>query len=317
MPASEVEPELDSPPGRRRRLLDDVPAGRLDERVEPHRQRLRRGCPGRRGASPASWAALMSWSQVTGCVMSSPAASATDLRYQSSCVLAQNGTATSSSFQVGPRWRAGRRPRVTRCATSVGHRREEAGLRELGDVRRVEAHDVDRRVLGRQAADQLLALRRASRAAAATSRSCSAPSASSVQRAGDLGLAAGVGVDVPGEGRRAADRRRRRRPACRRRPASAAVPATPVGAAAAAGPATPAGPRPDRWMSASVFASVIASVGAPATGSTAVSESGAGHRGCQFEPCADREIGHRTDDRRAAAAAVSARGPGSRSPRAW
>ena len=49
-----------------------------------------------------SWAALMIWSQVTGCVMSSPAASATDLRYQSSCVLAQNGTATSLSFQVEP-----------------------------------------------------------------------------------------------------------------------------------------------------------------------------------------------------------------------
>lgn len=49
-----------------------------------------------------SAAASMSWSHVTGFDMSSPAFSATDLRYQSSCVLAQNGTATSSSFHVAP-----------------------------------------------------------------------------------------------------------------------------------------------------------------------------------------------------------------------
>ena len=59
-------------------------------------------------------------------------------------------------------------PSVTRCGDVVGDRREEAGLGELGDERRVEAHDVDRGVLGRQAADQLLALRGASRGAAAT-----------------------------------------------------------------------------------------------------------------------------------------------------
>src|SRR5919107_183855 len=49
-----------------------------------------------------SWpsAASISWSQVTGWVMSSPAASATDFRYQRSWVLAQKGTAMSSSSQV-------------------------------------------------------------------------------------------------------------------------------------------------------------------------------------------------------------------------
>ena len=40
LPAAEVEAEL-VVLGVRRRLLDDVPAGRLDQRVEPHRQRLR------------------------------------------------------------------------------------------------------------------------------------------------------------------------------------------------------------------------------------------------------------------------------------
>ncbi len=41
----------------------------------------------------------MTWSQVIGSLAgSSPACSTTDLRYQSSCVLAQNGAATSSSF---------------------------------------------------------------------------------------------------------------------------------------------------------------------------------------------------------------------------
>ena len=47
-----------------------------------------------------SWssAALMIWSHVTGLVGSTPAAFATDLRYQSSCVFAQNGAATSWSF---------------------------------------------------------------------------------------------------------------------------------------------------------------------------------------------------------------------------
>src|SRR5699024_3770963 len=47
-------------------------------------------------------AASSSWSQVTGSDMSSPASSATDSRYHSSCVLAQKGTATSSSSQVAP-----------------------------------------------------------------------------------------------------------------------------------------------------------------------------------------------------------------------
>src|SRR3954453_11035214 len=41
----------------------------------------------------------MIWSHVTGLVMSRPADLASDLRYQSSWVLAQNGAATSLPFQ--------------------------------------------------------------------------------------------------------------------------------------------------------------------------------------------------------------------------
>lgn len=46
------------------------------------------------------FAASMTWSQVTGLVMSRPASFATDLRYQRTWVLAQKGAATSSSFHV-------------------------------------------------------------------------------------------------------------------------------------------------------------------------------------------------------------------------
>src|SRR3954454_10471640 len=67
-----------------------------------------------------SCAALTIWSQVTGWVMSSPAAAATDLRYQSSCVLAQNGTATSLSFQVADSSAPGTTPSLTWDATSSG-----------------------------------------------------------------------------------------------------------------------------------------------------------------------------------------------------
>src|ERR1700712_316830 len=49
---------------------------------------------------PWSCAAETTWSQVTGFVMSSPAAEATDLRYQRGWVLDQNGTATSFLSQV-------------------------------------------------------------------------------------------------------------------------------------------------------------------------------------------------------------------------
>src|SRR3954465_3851093 len=66
------------------------------------------------------WAALMTWSHVTGWVMSRPAAWATDLRYQSSWVLAQNGTATSLPFQVEPSMADCTTPSDTRWATSSG-----------------------------------------------------------------------------------------------------------------------------------------------------------------------------------------------------
>ena len=98
----------------------------------------------------------MIWSQVTGCVMSRPSP-ATDLRYQSSWVLAQNGTATSPPCQVDASIELGNVLAGSRL-DGRRHRRQEARLGELGHVGRVDAHDVDRRVVGRQAAHQLLAL---------------------------------------------------------------------------------------------------------------------------------------------------------------
>ena len=49
---------------------------------------------------PFSLAAWMIWSQVTGCSMSMPACSTKDFRYQSTCVLDQNGATTSWSSHV-------------------------------------------------------------------------------------------------------------------------------------------------------------------------------------------------------------------------
>src|SRR3712207_4634515 len=73
-------------------------------------------------ASWVSWdcAASISWSQVTGWVMSRPAASATDFWYQSSWVLAQNGTVTSSPSQLAAWTALCTTPSVTRPATSSG-----------------------------------------------------------------------------------------------------------------------------------------------------------------------------------------------------
>ena len=121
--------------------------------------------------------------------MSSPAASATDLRYQSSWVLAQNGTATSSSFQVADSSEPWTTPSLTSRRDVVGHRGEEAGLGELGDEREVQAHDVDRVVLGREPADQLLALRVGVARAAREVSILYCPFAASRARRGDLRLA--------------------------------------------------------------------------------------------------------------------------------
>jgi hypothetical protein len=76
------------------------------------------------------WAAIVvSWSlaastncsQVTGSFSGSrPAASATDFLYQNSWVLAQNGIATSSSFQVEPSMALWTTSSVTRSPTSSG-----------------------------------------------------------------------------------------------------------------------------------------------------------------------------------------------------
>src|SRR5690349_12797817 len=67
-----------------------------------------------------AWAALTSWSHVTGWVKSSPASWATDFRYQSSCGLAQNGTATSLPFHLADARRPGTTPSLTSEATASG-----------------------------------------------------------------------------------------------------------------------------------------------------------------------------------------------------
>src|SRR5687767_5865998 len=69
-----------------------------------------------------SWdlAASTICSQVTGWVMSRPAASATDLRYQSSWVFAQKGIATSSPSHVEPSMALCTTSAVTRCPRSSG-----------------------------------------------------------------------------------------------------------------------------------------------------------------------------------------------------
>ena len=89
-----------------------------------------------------AWAAAMTWSKVTGPLMSSPAFSATDLRYHSSWVLAQNGAATSFPFQCEASSAPWTRSAVKSCRYCSGTSDEIAGLSELGDDDRVEAHDV-------------------------------------------------------------------------------------------------------------------------------------------------------------------------------
>ena len=74
-------------------------------------------------------AALIIWSQVKpGAVGSTPAASATDLRYQSSWVLAQNGAATSWSFQYAVSSGASRTPSVRVAASSASNGRRKPAL---------------------------------------------------------------------------------------------------------------------------------------------------------------------------------------------
>ena len=98
----------------------------------------------------------MIWSQVTGWLMSRPASSTNDLRYQSTWVLDQNGATTSWSSQVAAVDGALERllARTASCR-SGGDLGEVAGVRELRRERRVEAHQVDRGVLRRQPAGQL------------------------------------------------------------------------------------------------------------------------------------------------------------------
>ena len=222
----------------------------------------------------------MIWSHVTGAVAGSrPAAFATDLRYQSSCVFAQNGTVTSLPSHCRPRQRAGDDVLRHPLRDVVRHGCQEPGLGHLGDERRVQAHDVDRRVLGGQSSGELLAL---GAGVARQDRHLERVLAVRGLRAllGDLGLAAVVRVDVPGEHRcsgpgpcaccqrsdephphtRASARERRRTEHLRTEASTPHTPrATPVRPMRATGSAVsrtmncPPGQRPDlrRWRRAS------------------------------------------------------------------
>ena len=94
---------------------------------------------------------------------------------------------------------AGQRARGELLRLGVAVRPEEAGLGELGDERRVEAHQVDGGVLGRQPPDQLLPL---AGGVVREHRRLDAVGAVRRRRAlrGQLGLPAVVGVDVPVQG---------------------------------------------------------------------------------------------------------------------
>ncbi len=177
---------------------------------------------------PWSRAASISCSQVTGCSMSSPAASATDFRYQSSCVLAQNGTATSSSFQVDRLDRALDDASLTSLGDVVGHRAPGSRpARTPGRTATSRLMMSIERSAGREAAHQLLAL---GVGVAGQHRDLDRvrPVRLLAAATGDLRLPAAVRVDVPGQrGRARRSRRHRRRPGCRQRRGAAAAPASP------------------------------------------------------------------------------------------
>ena len=111
-------------------------------------------------------------------------------------MFAHIGTAASLPFQVAPVTAGFTAPVGERPRLVLGDRREESGLGELGHEHGIEAHEIDRLVLRREPAQQLLALvaraprqqRRLDPVAALRALGAAA---------GDLGLAAVVGVDVP------------------------------------------------------------------------------------------------------------------------
>ena len=103
-----------------------------------------------------SLAASMIWSHVTGCDMSMPAFSTKDLRYQRTWVLDQNGKTTSLSFHVA----ASIAPLKVPCSSSLALASCGTSARKPASANsavngRVERHQVDRRVLGREATGQL------------------------------------------------------------------------------------------------------------------------------------------------------------------
>ena len=69
---------------------------------------------------PFADAASMIWSHVTGFERSRPMSATSDLRYQSSWVLAQNGTVTRLPCHDAPSTADGTTPSVTRAATPGG-----------------------------------------------------------------------------------------------------------------------------------------------------------------------------------------------------
>ena len=151
----------------------------------------------------------MIWSHVTGWVMSRPAASATDLRYQRTWVLAHSGATTSWPPHDAPSMAPWRTPSDSACLVGGGDLAEGFGLRELGGEHRIEAHQVDRRVLRRQTTQQLDALLgRARREQLGVDRVLvgAAPlgDAGLAERPGETVRRVGVGVDVPRQRRRAA-----------------------------------------------------------------------------------------------------------------
>ena len=221
-------------------------------------------------------------------------------------MLAQNGTVTSSPSQVEPSIAHWHHALGDPLGHVVRHRGEETRLRELGDVGRVEAHQVDRGVLRGEAPDELLALLgRLTRQLGDRDRY--RPPASSVHRLAisacppESGLmyqvsVGGPAVVAPAGGQRAGGDEERRGAGDARRldlllPGSVEW-------------STPAGSP----QAGSVRASVIASVGLTGTG---------GHR-CHGAWCRSQRVsirigrgpgkGHRTDTPSRAAPQVSASG---------
>ena len=101
-------------------------------RISPPAEAIRAFTQTVRDSASAPWtpscrsfssATSMIWSHVTGSLMSRPASSTTDSRYQSSWVFAQNGTVTSSSFQLAESTAPCTMPSVSCSSSGTGARK--------------------------------------------------------------------------------------------------------------------------------------------------------------------------------------------------